>query len=113
MRATSVTIGVPVSDLATASAWYTSVLGRAPDLEPTSGIAEYDVGGIWVQLDEDGTPGGDWVLRIGVPDLDQQRARLARLGITAGDTRTVPGAVTFFEFRDPDGNRLSCYQLLA
>jgi catechol 2,3-dioxygenase-like lactoylglutathione lyase family enzyme len=59
VRPTSVTVGIPVCDLAAATEWYDAVLDRRPALE------------------------------------------------------TVPGVVAFFEFFDPDGNRLSCYHVLG
>lgn len=111
MQATSVTIGVPVRDLAVSREWYRQLLGQAPDLEPVPGIAEYEVAGVWVQLMEGEPPGGSWTLRIGVTDLDGERDRLRSLGIEAGEVQTVPGVISYFVFRDPDGNRLSWYQV--
>jgi catechol 2,3-dioxygenase-like lactoylglutathione lyase family enzyme len=112
MQAISVTIGIPVRDLAISRAWYDRLLGKAPDLEPVPGIAEYRVGGVWVQLMEGEPPGGKWTLRFGVADLDRERERLQGLGIELGDVRTVPGVIRYFVLADPDGNLLSWYQEL-
>jgi lactoylglutathione lyase len=112
MQATSVTIGVPVRDLAVSRKWYERLLGKAPNLEPVPGIVEYEVAGVWVQLMEGETPGGSWTLRFGVADLDDERERLQGLGIELGGVRTVPGVIRYFVFRDPDGNLLSWYQEL-
>jgi predicted enzyme related to lactoylglutathione lyase len=110
---TSVTVAIPVGDLEAARAWYDGVLGRPADLEPVPGIAEYEFGGTWVQLVE-GRPGpSGWRLRYGVSDLDDEWARLQRLGADPGAIETVPGVIRFFGFADPDGNELSCYQVLA
>ena len=112
MQAISVTIGIPVRDLARSRSWYERLLGKAPDLEVVPGIAEYLVGGVWVQLMDGEPPGGSWTLRFGVADLDSERERLLGLGIELGDVQTVPGAIRYFTFRDPDGNLLSWYQEL-
>ncbi len=45
MRATSITIGIPVSDLQAARRWYEKVLDVSePDLEPVADIVEYGCG---------------------------------------------------------------------
>jgi hypothetical protein len=31
------------------------------------------------------------------------------LGMVPSETRVVPGVISYFNFSDPDGNRLSCY----
>lgn len=112
MRPTSVTVGIPVGDLGAAVAWYDAVLDRRPALEPVDGIVEYDFEGTWIQLmgGRPGSPG--WALRYGVEDLAAERTRLGGLGVSAGDTETVPGLISLFEFKDPDNNTLCCYQVL-
>ena len=51
MHATSITIGIPVSDLQAARRWYEKVLDVSePDLEPVADIVEYQVGACWLQL---------------------------------------------------------------
>ena len=47
--------------------------------------------------------------RFGVADAGAERTRLARLGVAVGPLEHVPGAVDYFDFTDPDGNRLSLY----
>jgi predicted enzyme related to lactoylglutathione lyase len=112
LDATEVTVGVPVRDLSKARAWYAQLFGRPPDLEPVPGVVEFKVGGWWLQLEE-GTPGGAWAFRIGVADLDAARELVGTMGVKAGKVVTVPGVIRLFDFRDPDGNLLSFYQLLA
>jgi len=82
MQAISVTIGIPVRDLARSRTWYDRLLGKAPDLEPVPGIAEYLVGGVRVQLMDGEPPGGHWTLPLGVADLDGERERLRGLGMS-------------------------------
>jgi len=108
--AVSVTIGIPVSNVEAASRWYEQLLGKPPDIEPVPGIREFEIAGTWIQLDEDQAVGGNWTLRIGVADLAAERHRLEKLGLQLGDTHTVPGVISYFNFHDPDGNQLSCYQ---
>ena len=82
---TSVTIGLPVSDLAQATRWYQEVFALAdPDLTPAPGVLEFQVGPVWLQLTE-GPPGS----------------------AAAG----AAGPVTRFDFTDPDGNRLSLHSM--
>jgi catechol 2,3-dioxygenase-like lactoylglutathione lyase family enzyme len=112
VQTTSVTIGVPVRDLAAARRWYETLLeADKPDLEPVDGVVEYQVGECWLQLSEDdGGPGG-WVFRIGVPDVHAERQRLLELGIDVDDMVEIAGLIAFCDFRDPDGNTLSVYTL--
>ncbi|MDN4647875.1 VOC family protein [Curtobacterium sp. PsM8] len=113
MDITSVTVGLPVTDLEASCLWYGAVFERLePDLEPTEGVAEYEVGGIWIQLLED--PDADdnpVIVRFGVDDVAAQHARIAALGIDVGPIECVDGAVDWFDARDPDGNVLSLYSL--
>lgn len=113
MKITEMTIGLPVTDLAAATAWYARLLEReGPDLEPVPEVAEFDLGhGRWVQLGQDQPGPGRWVLRFGVPDLDAELHRLQGLGIEVEPPIEVPGVITLAEFTDPDGNRLCCYTL--
>jgi Fe2+ transport system protein FeoA len=55
---------------------------------------------------------GDGALRIGVFDLDSMRSRLLSFGINPGEITRVEGVVAKCEFKDPDGNQISLYQLL-
>ena len=50
MHPTSVTVGIPVGDLAAAIAWYDAVLDRRPAIEPAAGIVEYEFACTWIQL---------------------------------------------------------------
>src|SRR5882724_7215612 len=110
MHATSVTIRIPASDLDRSRTWYDRLLGHGAEYGLVPGIVMYEVAGITVQLVHSHEPGGHWMLRIGVADLGAERARLRELGIETSDIRTIAGAVSYFHFHDPDGNRLSCYR---
>lgn len=113
MVTTSITVGIPVSDLARSRAWYDRLVGHPPDLEPVPGIVEYKVGAIWVQLHQAQPTGGEWVLRFGVDDVDAERDRLRGLGLAVPEIEEVPGVIRIFDVADPDGNRLSFYRELS
>ncbi|MFJ3320383.1 MULTISPECIES: VOC family protein [unclassified Curtobacterium] len=114
MDITSVTVGLPVTDIEASCLWYGAVFERAePDLEPDEGIAEYEVGGIWIQLYEDADAEENRVsVRFGVDDVAAQHARIGALGIDIGPVECVDGAVDWFDVRDPDGNVLSLFSLV-
>lgn len=110
VRATSVTVGLPVRSLQDAQAWYERALQLdPPELEPTEGVVEYDLGGVWLQLGEEDGGQGMAALRIGVPDVRAERERLIGLGVEVEELVQVPDAVEFFDFAGPDGNQLSFY----
>lgn len=114
MDITSVTVGLPVTDIEASCLWYGAVFERLdPDLEPAAGIAEYEIGGIWIQLVEDpDAEENPVVVRFGVDDVVAQRTRIAALGIDVGPVERVDGAVDWFDVHDPDGNVLSLYSLV-
>ncbi|MDM7884572.1 MULTISPECIES: VOC family protein [Curtobacterium] len=114
MDITSVTVGLPVSDIEASCLWYGAVFQRSdPDLEPEDGVVEYEIGGIWLQLfratDAEQRPA---TVRFGVDDVRAQHARIGSLGIDVGPVECVDGAVDWFDVRDPDGNVLSLYSLV-
>jgi predicted enzyme related to lactoylglutathione lyase len=76
------------------------------------GIVEFNVGGTWLQLSKGKTDSKEWVFRIGVDDLMNERKRIQDLGIKIEGVKTVPEIITYFDLIDPDKNRLSFYQLL-
>ncbi|MFZ6991697.1 VOC family protein [Curtobacterium sp. RRHDQ66] len=113
MDITSVTVGLPVTDIEASCLWYGAVFERVePDLEPAEGIAEYEIGGIWIQLVEDDQAEENAVIvRFGVDDVAAQHTRIGALGIDVGPVERVEGAIDWFDVRDPDGNVLSLYSL--
>jgi predicted enzyme related to lactoylglutathione lyase len=114
MDITSVTVGLPVTDIEASCLWYGAVFERVePDLEPEDGIAEYEVGGIWIQLYEDEHAEENPVsVRFGIDDVRAQHTRIGALGIDVGPVECVDGAVDWFDVRDPDGNVLSLFSLV-
>ena len=111
-----VTIGVPVPNLGAAVAWYTKLLGRdVESMEPVEGVVELRVAsGAWLQLfavDAEQFQPSKSVLRFKTPDIDAEAARLALVGIQAGEIVRVPEVVEFAEFADPYGNPVSLYDV--
>jgi len=48
-----------------------------------------------------------------VGNIEAEHERILKLGADPLPIETVPGAAHYFEFQDPYGNRLSCYQAAA
>ena len=65
------------------------------------------------------TLAGSWserlrhVFRFGVEDIDEARRRLLGLGVAVAETERIEGVIAFCDFVDPDGNRLSLYEVLG
>jgi catechol 2,3-dioxygenase-like lactoylglutathione lyase family enzyme len=114
MKVTSITVGIPVSDLHVAVRWYQRVLELDRGIEPAPGIREFEVSpGCWLQLFREEASGSGHVFRVGVEDIDEARRRLLGLGVTVADTERIEGVIAFCDFADPDGNRLSLYEVLG
>jgi predicted enzyme related to lactoylglutathione lyase len=112
VEVSSVTVGLPVGDLGQAVRWYQEVFGLGePDFAPADGVLEFQVGPVWLQLSAApvAPSAAGTVTRFGVADAGAERTRLARLGVAVGPLEHVEGAVDYFDFTDPDGNRLSLY----
>jgi hypothetical protein len=114
LQTTSITIGIPVSDLGRAIDWYGRMLGLESGIEPVQDIFEYEVfPGSWLQLFHGEAAGSEHVFRIGVADIEQERDRLLSIGIAVGEIVRVEGTIAYCEFGDLDGNQLSLYHVLA
>lgn len=112
MDVTTVTVGLPVSDLDRAIEWYRLAFELpAAELEPAYGIVEFRLGPVWLQLSagETARSGAEVTTRIGVNDVAAHRERLLALGIDMGELHHVEGVIDYVEFTDPDGNALSLY----
>lgn len=86
---------------------------QGPDLEPVDDVVEFQLGPLWLQLGQEATArsGAEVVVRLGVPDATSEHERLVGLGIAPGPLEHVEGVLDYFNFSDPDGNRLSMYSL--
>lgn len=81
-------------------------------MERVPGIIEYKIADTWLQLAEGEVSKTSWAFRIGVRNLSSEKNRLESLGIKTTEVDKVPGVISFFSFKDIDGNNLSFYELL-
>jgi len=97
----------PVTDLDTATAWYTQVVGHAPYFDQPFYVG-FNVGGFELGLVPDGTPGTEGPQALwGVADVAESLARLVELGTEVLDAvQDVGDGIRVAAVRDPFGNRL-------
>jgi predicted enzyme related to lactoylglutathione lyase len=109
-----VTVGVPVSSIVDAEAWYLELFGADTELlRPVPGVVEFKVApGVWYQIFEiDDHEPSSAVMRFLVDDIAAAQAKWADAGIDTGEAIQIPNVVTYSEFTDPDGNALGLYDL--
>jgi hypothetical protein len=103
---TSVVGVLPVTDHAKAVTWYQKWIGRAPDVEPMEGIAEWQLAeNAWIQVTVDPGPAGHTTVVVGVKDIDAQRSACAAAEVAVGDVNDY-GVVKTAEAIDPAGNKI-------
>ena len=113
----STTLGIktvlhPVSDLATAKAVYTALLGVAPQTD-TEYYVGFDVAGQHIGLVPGGGPQGltSPVTYWEVPDIEAKLAEVTAAGATVKDpANDVGGGRLVATVTDPDGNVLGLLQ---
>lgn len=106
MTYTSVLAQSAVSNITAAGIWYTSLLGRQPDVRPMDGLLEWHVttgGGVQVWLDPERAGGS--TLLLATDDLDGTASRLAAAGLAHAGPEPGGGA-RLLRLADPDGNRV-------
>jgi predicted enzyme related to lactoylglutathione lyase len=104
---------IAVSDLSSSREWYSRLFGKEPDLEPFPGNVEFKLGGAWVQISHGTVHDSSWSLQLEVRNLSRERERLEEAGIVAGEIRTVPDVISYFDLKDPDGNTMRWFQPLT
>jgi len=111
----SFTVGLPVTELTPAVEWYRRLLGEVEELNPARGVWEFRiVPSGWLQLFESEiNEANQSVVRFESHDIQASRMLASTLSTNVDQIETVPEAIRYFEFRDPFGNRLSFYELLA
>ncbi len=109
------TVGLSVTDLNSAVEWYRRLLGEVEEVNPAPGVWELQiVPSGWLQLFESEiNEPNQSVVRFESHDIEASRMLASGLSVNVDQIETVPEAVRYFEFRDPFGNRLSFYELLA
>lgn len=102
---------MPVKDFEMALAWYTKLLGRAPDLMPMEGVAEWQLAdSAFVQLSQDEQRAGATSLVIAVENVDTQRDTLVAEGFSVSDIEEYPDVVKLMVLPDPEGNEITFVQ---
>lgn len=95
------------ADLESGEAWYTKLLGRAPDHRPMDTLVQWELsqhGGLMLSSSDEIAAVGAMFLYV--DDLDAERRRLRGLGIGLEDD--IEGDYsTLAQVRDPDGNLLT------
>ena len=109
-----ITVGVPVSSITEAEAWYLGFFGADTEvIKPVPGVVEFKVApDVWFQIYEnEGHQPSGAVVRFLVDDMATSQANWADAGIDTGEAIQIPNVVTYSEFTDPDGNALGLYDL--
>jgi catechol 2,3-dioxygenase-like lactoylglutathione lyase family enzyme len=105
MTMTKVLSVVPVTDLATSTAWYERLLGCPPDARPMASLADWHLTDTaWVQVFHDPRRAGHTALNFAVRELRAHAAELAGRGITLGEISENGKGATLASVTDPDGN---------
>jgi predicted enzyme related to lactoylglutathione lyase len=104
---------IVVSDLSESREWYSRLFGKQPDLEPFPGNVEFKLGGAWVQISHGKVRDSSWSLQLEVRNISRERQRLQDAGIMAGEIKTVPDVIRYFDLKDPDGNNMRWFQPLT
>jgi len=112
-------IGVPVSDVDRAKAFYVDQAGfvldhdhtvgediRFVQLTPPGSACSIAIGKGLTQL----APGALDNLQVVVSDVQEARAELAGRGVVVSDVEVLPWG-SFVSFQDPDGNRWAVQQV--
>jgi catechol 2,3-dioxygenase-like lactoylglutathione lyase family enzyme len=112
-------VGVPVSDVDRAKAFYVDQVGfvldhdhtvgddiRFVQLTPPGSACSIAIGTGLTEL----TPGALDNLQVVVSDIHQARAELAGRGVDVSEVDVLPWG-SFVSFSDPDGNRWAVQQL--
>lgn len=110
----SVTIGLPVTKIDSATEWYRSLLGGVEEINPVPGVWEFSLTPTsWLQLFEvEASEPNPSVVRFESNNIKASHELALKIGSAVTDIESEPGAVEYFEFRDPFGNSLSFYELL-
>jgi catechol 2,3-dioxygenase-like lactoylglutathione lyase family enzyme len=102
----NVLAGVAVTNLERSVEWYADVLGRAPNLRPMEGLAEWQfAAGGWLQVFEDAKRAGKSSVTFAEDDFDGRVWALKAKGIKVGPI-TRSEQVDTALVRDPDGNQV-------
>jgi predicted enzyme related to lactoylglutathione lyase len=100
---------LPVSNSATAEAWYRSFFGRAADATPMPTLLEWHEGSGGIAVLKQGDRAGMGYATIHVDSIEAHRAALAERGLTLGP-REGGDAAGIAQIKDPAGNTITIAQ---
>ncbi len=102
-----------MSDLGEAEAFYTTLIGRVPDLRPVASQCEWRLHRdpeIALRITIDPTSAGHGQLSIGVADLAAERTRLLTQWSDLPEAMVKPGVIALLKLTDPDANAVTLWQ---
>jgi len=107
-------IGVlPVTDHRAAISWYTTLLGRGPDVEPDEGVSEWQIAeNAWIQVSADPASAGRTTVVIGVSDVEAQVDACRAGGVETAEIEDY-GFIKMSSVTDPAGNTVMFVQDLT
>ncbi len=111
-------IDLHVSDWETMVAWYENVLGLKPiTLQPEHRYGWLDAGNVRIGINGTHPPGGAQgrlTLSFEVEHLDDEMKRLGSLGCEFFDIqKDEEDGYRMAQFRDPEGNAITIYELMG
>ena len=111
---TEILTGMPVDDLATASAWYEIFAGRPAKADPVRGDTVWQIEGMgWISVVVDEARAGSGLLTLVVDDLERHVGFLAMRGIAPESIETLSGAARRATILDPAGNTITIVERRA
>lgn len=112
MAITNALASVAVRDLNSAVQWYEKVIGKPPDSRPMPEVAEwkFERGG-WLQVYKLPERAGRGSFTFAVSSIDDQVARLEKLGIDTRQ-RSSGDKVKTLMIADPDGNSIAFAEVI-
>jgi hypothetical protein len=102
-----------VSDLGRAEAYYTTLIGRGPDLRPAASQCEWRLHRdpeVTFRVTIDLRSAGHGTLSLGVADLAAERSRLLTHWSDIPEATEKPGVITLLRLQDPDANVVTLWQ---
>lgn len=107
MTITNVYAVIPTADIDAATAWWATLLGRAPDRIPMPTDAEWFFASGGLQVVADAEHAGAGTITLGVDDVDAELRSIAERGVDVPQAETVPsGQFRIATLHDPDGNTI-------
>jgi len=110
LQVANVFVSIGVADHPAGCAWWSTVLGREPDLFPMPSCCEWNLSDtVLFQVLDNPKQGAVDIVSLRLDNVDAEIARLLGEGLPIGDPKKVPGFDTLriATLTDPDGNTLN------